>query len=98
LDVCPTSNFKLGVFEPETHPLPLLLDAGVTCSVNADDPMLFGSSLLQEYELCRSRFSLSDHDLAVVAANSIECSGAPEELKITGRGAIDRWLENYGGE
>ena len=40
LDVCPTSNFKLGVFEPKTHPLPSLLQAGVRCSVNADSPSL----------------------------------------------------------
>ena len=46
LDVCPTSNFKLGVSVPEAHPLAVLLDAGIRCSVNADDPLLFGSGLL----------------------------------------------------
>ncbi len=93
LDVCPTSNFKLGVFEPTTHPRPTLLSAGVRCSVNADDPLLFGSSLLKEYELCRSQFSLSDHDLANIAASSIHFSGAPSGLKATAIAGIDRWLD-----
>lgn len=93
LDVCPTSNFKLGVSVPEDHPLPALLAAGVRCTVNADDPLLFGSSLLGEYELCRSQFSLSDHELASIAADSIDCSGAPDELKVAGAAAISRWLE-----
>ena len=83
LYVCPTSNLKLGVFKSESHPLPDLLKAGVRCSVNADDPLLFGNSLLLEYEMCRTQFSMSDHDLAHVAAVSIQSSGAPSELKAT---------------
>ena len=94
LDVCPTSNFGLGVCDPEAHPLPVLLDAGVRCSVNADDPLLFGSSLLGEYELCRSLFSMSDHQLAQIAANSIHSSGASRELKATAAAGIARWLED----
>lgn len=54
LDVCPTSNIMLGVFESlDSHPLPALLDAGVRCSINADDPLLFGPGLLEEYGLGR---------------------------------------------
>jgi len=91
LDVCPTSNFKLGVFTPENHPLPALLAGGVRCSVNADDPLLFGSSLLGEYELCRTLFSLSDDDLAHIATSSIECSGAPRALKADAITRIRTW-------
>jgi adenosine deaminase len=92
LDVCPTSNAKLGVFEPENHPLSLLLQAGVACSVNADDPLLFGVGLLDEYELCRSQFRLSDEELARVAEASIQASGAPAELKAAAVDGIARWL------
>ena len=42
LDVCPTSNLALSVVDRlEDHPLAALLAAGVRCSVNADDPLLF---------------------------------------------------------
>jgi adenosine deaminase len=93
LDLCPTSNIKLGIFELEAHPLPRLVRAGIRCSVNADDPLLFGRGLLQEYELCRTQFGLSDPELARVAACSIEASGAPGALKADARAGISRWLE-----
>ena len=92
LDVCPTSNFKLRVCTPEDHPLPTLLERGVRCSVNADDPLLFGSSLLGEYELCRTLFSLSDHDLAQIATTSIDCSGAPRSLKDDALARVTAWI------
>jgi adenosine deaminase len=92
LDVCPTSNFKLGLYEPGSHPLPRLLAAGVRCSVNADDPLLFGTSLLQEYELCRTQFSLPDDQLARIAEWSIRASGAPDIAKTAATDGIARWL------
>lgn len=92
LDVCPASNARLGVTPPGAHPLPRLLAAGVRCSVNADDPLLFGTSLLREYELCRSGFGLTDSQLAGIAAASVGASGAPDGIKAAAGAAISRWL------
>lgn len=93
LDVCPTSNVALAVAASlHEHPLPRLLEAGVRCSVNADDPLLFSSHLLGEYELCRSTLGLSDEQIAGIARTSIEFSGAPSELKRTALAGIDAWL------
>lgn len=92
LDVCPTSNAQLGVFDLGRHPLPALLKAGVTCSVNADDPSLFGVGLLDEYELCRAQFGLSDQELAGIAGASINASGAPRETKVAALEGIETWL------
>jgi adenosine deaminase len=93
LDVCPTSNVSLGVVDAiEHHPLPALLAAGVRCSVNADDPLLFGPGLLAEYELCRSALGLDDRALAEVARCSIEASGAFADLKSAAGRGIDAWL------
>ena len=51
LDVCPTSNVRTGVVRTlADHPLPALLAAGVQCTVNTDDPAMFGSNLGTEYE------------------------------------------------
>lgn len=50
LDVCPTSNLRTGVVRAlAEHPLPELLGAGVRCTVNTDDPAMFGSNLGTEY-------------------------------------------------
>ena len=92
LDVCPTSNHKLGVVAPDDHPLRALLDAGVRCSLNADDPLLFGTTLLEEYEHGRSACSLSDRDLAAVARTSVTSSGAPDALKARALAGIDEWI------
>jgi adenosine deaminase len=66
LDVCPISNVMTGVLGSyAAHPLGALLDAGVRCSVNADDPLLVGSTLLGEYELCRREFGFDDDRMAL---------------------------------
>jgi adenosine deaminase len=93
LDVCPTSNLLLGVVDSlAAHPLPALLAAGVRCSINADDPILFDTDLLTEYERCRTEIGLSDEQLADCAWSSIECSPAPAAVKAQARADIDAWL------
>ena len=93
LDVCPTSNIMLSVFpDLDHHPLPALLDAGVRCSVNGDDPLLFGPTLLGEYELCRESFGFDDARMADIARTSIDCGGASQEVKDAAIQGIDVWL------
>ena len=76
----------------EEHPLPALLDAGVRCSINADDSLLFGPGLLDEYQLVRDRLGLDDVTMAEIARASTDCSGAPDDLKARAGIAIDAWI------
>src|SRR4051812_12475967 len=93
LDVCPTSNLLLSVYPSlAEHPLPQLLDAGIACSLNGDDPLLFGPVLLHEYEVARTEMGLDDSALASVARASITGSGAPDDLKESALRSIDDWL------
>ena len=93
LDVCPTSNACLKVVPSlAEHPLPRLLDAGIRCSVNGDDPLFFGASLLEEYQLCRDVLGLGDEQLAAIARTSIEAGGAPYGLKASALAGVDAWL------
>ncbi|MCU1458236.1 MAG: adenosine deaminase [Actinomycetia bacterium] len=93
LDVCPTSNVLLSVVPSiGAHPLPQLIAAGVRCSLNADDPLLFGPGLLEEYEVARSDLALDDDALAFVARSSVDASGASDTLKADTNKAIDAWL------
>ncbi len=63
LEICPTSNLRLGVVTSlREHPLRRLYEAGVPVTVNSDDPLLLGTSLTLELrkvsrELC---FTLED--------------------------------------
>jgi adenosine deaminase len=93
LDVCPTSNVLLDVVEDlAAHPLPLLIEAGVRCTINADDPLIFGPDILAEYDLCRTQFGFTDEQLAACAWTSIEATQAPAAVKEAARAAIDAWL------
>ena len=93
LDVCPTSNLMLRVVDSYAeHPLRELLEAGVFCSVNADDSLLFGPGLLDEYELCRTEFGFDDALLAIIARSSIEGSGAPIDSVKAWSAGVDDWL------
>ncbi len=93
LDVCPTSNLLLEVIDDmAAHPLVDLLDAGVRCSINADDPILFGPDILDEYELCRRELGMTDEQLAACAWTSIETTLADDETKARAKSLIDAWL------
>jgi adenosine deaminase len=95
LDVCPTSNVMLSVVpELSAHPLRQLIEAGVRCSLNGDDPLLFGPGLLDEYQLVRDKLGLDDAEIGWLARCSIEDSGADAELKTRGVQAVEDWLFN----
>jgi len=54
LDVCPTSNLRTrSVPDLASHPLPRLIEAGILCSLNTDDPAMFGTDLGREYEIAQ---------------------------------------------
>ena len=92
-DVCPTSNYLLSVVESlSSHPLPQLLAAGVKCSINADDPLLFGCGLLSEFEVCRTELGMSDAALAACARTSFEHGRCPDALRQRGLDGIAAWL------
>jgi adenosine deaminase len=72
LTVCPLSNVRLRcVPTMAAHPLPALLDAGVTVTVNSDDPAYFGGYVADNYLALASGLGLGLSDLAALAANSL---------------------------
>ena len=92
-DVCPTSNLRLGLYPSiEVHPLTTLIGAGVAVTLNGDDPLMFGSSLVGEYELARTGLGLGDEALARIATTSIERSGMPEASKREALAGVKAWL------
>lgn len=92
-ELCPVSNVALGVYSDlSSVPLPQLLEAGAQVALGADDPLLFGSRLAGQYATMRAAHSLSDADLARLAAMSFRISRAPESLRATCLADIDAWL------
>jgi adenosine deaminase len=93
LEVCPRSNVGLGVYHDlQSVPLRTLSDAGAAIALGADDPLLFGSRLLDQYEAARTAHGLSDVQLADLARMSIAGSTAPDDVKATLFAEIESWL------
>jgi adenosine deaminase len=76
----------------DRHPLPDLLAAGLTVTINADTPAIFAAPITSEYQLARDTFGLDDTELAGLAQASVTASFADVGTKISLRRAIDRWL------
>ncbi|AXH97535.1 adenosine deaminase [Ornithinimicrobium avium] len=93
LEVCPTSNVALGVY-PTLADVPLrrLVDAGARVALGADDPLLFGSRLVDQYLSARVDHAMSDAELADLARSSVEGSFAPAAVKQEILAEIDAWL------
>jgi adenosine deaminase len=90
LEVCPTSNMLTGVAQrDEPHPLVELDAAGCIVTIDADDPALFGTTIVDEYAYVADILGLGT--LLRFAANGIDASFAAPERKA----ALHRRLELY---
>ena len=93
LEVCPGSNVALGVYASAGDvPLRQLMAAGAQIALGADDPLLFGSRLNEQYETARGVHGLSDGELAELARGSVRGSRAPEPARGQILTDIDSWL------
>ncbi|MEM7139902.1 MAG: adenosine deaminase [Actinomycetota bacterium] len=77
-DVCPGSNLALAAVPSlDLHPLPAMLDAGITVTLGSDDPPFFATSLLTEYEHAWNLCGLDEDGVRQLAINSLVESFAP---------------------
>jgi adenosine deaminase len=80
LEICPTSNRLTGAAPAEAiHPIGALDAAGCLVTLDADDPALFGTTLLDEYRLVERW--LGEEAVLRFAANAIDASFASAEAK-----------------
>jgi len=92
-EVCPASNVALGVLPSlAAVPVAALRAAGVPVALAADDPLLFRSGLLAQYEVARGALGLCDASLADLAVCSVQGSTAPADVRARLLAGIDAWL------
>jgi adenosine deaminase len=93
LELCPVSNVATGVYpDLASHPFPALRASGVVVTLNSDDPVMFGGWLSDVYAAAQQAWSLTDEDLAGLAATAVRVSFADDATKTALLADIDGWL------
>ena len=82
LEVCPSSNVATrAVASLAEHPLRAFVEAGVTVTINSDDPPMFGTTLNHEYAVAADLLGLDVSGLADLAGAAVRASFAEEDVK-----------------
>ncbi len=82
LELCVTSNLRTSCCtQIAHHPLRHYFDAGALVTLNTDDPEMFQTTLVNEYQLAQDAFGFTNAELQQLAANSFRASWLPEERK-----------------
>jgi aminodeoxyfutalosine deaminase len=75
IETNPWSNYLTrAVPSVEAHPLKKFLDAGVKCTIGADDPEILATDLNNEYRLAVERMGLSLEDIRRTLRFAVEGS------------------------
>src|SRR3954451_11880203 len=99
LEVCPSSNIATrAVATLDQHPIRAFRDAGVTVTVNSDDPPMFGTTLNREYAIAADLLDLDEAGLAELARTGVRASFAPKDVRDRVLGEIDAYVAAEGAE
>ena len=95
LEICPTSNLRLGVYASlQEHPLRRLHEAGVIVTVNSDDPPLFNTTLNDEILTLAGAFGFDVDAIDEILINAVRESFLPPdrrgEMETAFRAEMDR--------
>ncbi|MET8944165.1 adenosine deaminase [Streptomyces sp. NPDC004542] len=86
LTLCPLSNVRLRAVDVlAAHPLPAMLDAGLLCTVNSDDPAYFGGYAGDNFRAVREALGLTDDRLRELARNSFLASFLDDDEELRAR-------------
>ena len=96
LEICPSSNVATrAVDRLEDHPLAGIVAAGVPVTINSDDPPMFNTSLVREYEVAADLLGLDEDGVADLARTAVHASFAPEAVKSALVAEIDEWTATH---
>ncbi|MBA2956262.1 adenosine deaminase [Nocardioides sp. MAH-18] len=92
LEVCPSSNIATrAVASLDEHPIRTFRDAGVTVTINSDDPPMFNTTLNREYGIAAELLDLDRDGVADLARAGIRASFAPADVQRRILGEIDAY-------
>lgn len=92
-DSVPARHRRVVIDSWAHHPLRALLDAGVLVTLNAGDPAMFGTSLVNEYATAASVLGLSRDELVTIARHGVDATFMSAQRKRSTHAEIDRHVE-----
>lgn len=93
IEVSPHSNYCLSVVpSQQDHPIRQMMDAGLCCTLNSDDPAMFNTSLTQEYQTLAAQ-GFSGEELWQLNLNTLEASFLSEPEKTAYRAEWQAFLQ-----
>lgn len=82
LELCPTSNWITGAISKlNEHPFHKLFKKNILCTINSDDPGVFGINLLNEYVVLSDLFQFNENDFKKFNEIAFENSFIPYSEK-----------------
>jgi adenosine deaminase len=97
LTVCPLSNVRLKVFnDMRGHTLGRMMEAGLACTVNSDDPSYFGGGVNANFLAVHAGQGLSPAQAYALARNSFEASFIESSRKAALVSELDECFERLG--
>ncbi|HEX3197838.1 MAG TPA: adenosine deaminase [Propionibacteriaceae bacterium] len=92
LDLCLSSNVALGLVpDLDHHPIRELVAAGVTVTINTDDPPMVGTDLNSEYAIVARLLDLDERGMTELALTAVDASFAGPETKAAVRAEISSY-------
>ena len=98
LTLCPLSNVRLRAVDVlADHPLPAMLEAGLLCTVNSDDPAYFGGYVDDNFGAVREALGLGEERLRELARNSFLASFLDDDEELRARYLAEVEAYEFGG-
>ena len=94
LDVCPSSNVRIGLFPSlEAHPVVPFWRAGVNMTISSDDPPFFNTTLTDELRHVVRLAGLTRDDLVLLQRRAAAAAFTDPATRAALRARIDAWAE-----
>jgi adenosine deaminase len=82
LELCPISNYLTNAIpDLKAHPLKFLMNEGVKVSINSDDPGIFGTTLLDDYEVLKDHHGFTLEDFQHCNQMAYDACFIPDKIK-----------------
>jgi len=98
-EICPTSCFEAGGWtgkgadeaEFAFHPMRKMIEAGLHCGINTDDPSVFDTDMEEEMRLVREEMKLGEQVTIQCVKNAVDAAFCLEAEKEKLHNQIDRY-------